>query len=222
MMNTNETNIPSELSIAIVDDHEVVLEGLYSFLKKNGQKNVQAFRSARDLLRQAQKQTFDLYIIDIELPDMEGDTLIDAIRTLHAEARIIVNTMHEEVWVVKTMQEKQVDAVIYKSTDLSQLLHAIRAVSQGSKYFCPQFRRDSQRTATPTESPSRREQEVLREIARGLSTKEIAARLYISENTVETHRQSLFAKLQAHNMADLMVKAIAQGYINPHDIASTL
>ena len=80
---------------------------------------------------------------------MEGDTLIDAIRTLHAEARIIVNTMHEEVWVVKTMQEKQVDAVIYKSTDLSQLLHAIRAVSQGSKYFCPQFRRDSQRTAPP-------------------------------------------------------------------------
>lgn len=117
MMNTNETNIPSELSIAIVDDHEVVLEGLYSFLKKNGQKNVQAFSSAHDLLRQAQK---------------------------------------------------------------------------------------------------------LREIARGLSTKEIAARLYISENTVETHRQSLFAKLQAHNMADLMVKAIAQGYINPHDIASTL
>ena len=66
--------------------------------------------------------------------------------------------------------------------------------------------------------PSRRERDVLREIACGKSTKEIASKLFISENTVETHRQSLFTKLDAHNMADLMVKAIARGYINPQEI----
>ena len=57
---------------------------------------------------------------------------------------------------------------------------------------------------------------VLQEIAKGKSTLEIASALYISENTVETHRQSLFKKLEAHNVAELMVKAIARGYIDPH------
>ena len=221
MMNTSETEIPTELSIAIVDDHEVVLEGLYSFLKKNGRQHVRTFRSAHELLSQLLHERFDLYIIDIELPDMEGGDFIDAIRTLHANARLIVNTMHEEVWVVKTLAEKKVDAVIYKSTDLPQMLHAIEVVAQGGQYFCPKFRRASQRATPQAQYPSQREQDVLREIARGLSTKEIAAHLYISENTVETHRQSLFAKLQAHNMADLMVKAIAKGYINPHDLGTT-
>lgn len=221
MMNANEKKTLTEPSIAIVDDHEVVLEGLYSFLQKNGRHHVHTFRSAHELLSQLQEARFDLYIIDIELPDMEGGFFIDAIRALHADARIIVNTMHEEVWVVNILQEKQVDAVIYKSTDLSQMLHVIEVVSQGGQYFCPKFRRTSQRVTAQAEYPTRREQDVLREIAKGFSTKEIAAHLYISENTVETHRQSLFAKLQAHNMADLMVKAIALGYINPHDIGST-
>ena len=223
MINTKDTNTPTGPSIAIVDDHEVVLEGLCSFLQKNGLRNVHAFRTADQLLAHLKKALFDLYIIDIELPDTNGSDFIDTIRMQHPNAHIIVNTMHEEVWVVKTLLEKQVDAVIYKSTDLSQLLHAIEAVRQGQQYFCPKFRSSSLNVVPPTEHhPSRREQDVLREIAKGLSTKEIAARLYISENTVETHRQSLFTKLQAHNMADLMVKAIAQGYINPHDISGSV
>ncbi len=67
---------------------------------------------------------------------------------------------------------------------------------------------------------TKREQEILAAIAKGYSTKEISTRFYISENTVETHRQNIFSKLKAHNMAELVVKAIAAGYINPQEIAS--
>ena len=66
---------------------------------------------------------------------------------------------------------------------------------------------------------TRREQCVLVEIAKGYSTKEIAARLFISENTIESHRQNIFAKLKAHNMADMVIKAIVAGYIEAHKIA---
>ena len=59
---------------------------------------------------------------------------------------------------------------------------------------------------------------MLKAIAKGFSTKEIASNLYISENTVESHRKNLFRKFQAHNMADLIVKSIAAGYINPEEI----
>ena len=64
---------------------------------------------------------------------------------------------------------------------------------------------------------TKREIEVVRAIARGLSTKEIARQLFISENTVETHRQNIFEKMDVRNMAGLIIKAIAAGYINVDD-----
>lgn len=205
------------MSIAVIDDHDVVLEGLCSFLKRNGYPQVEAFHSAADLLSKLPQQEYGIYIVDIELPDMSGYDIIDQIRALHPAARIIVNTMHEEVWVVNTIQEKKVDAVLYKSTNLSQMLLAIDAVSKGKRYFCPKFKRMVNKNTKKIEHPTKREKDVLLEIAKGLSTQEIAQNLYISTNTVETHRQSLFKKLKAHNVAELMVKAIARGYIDPHD-----
>lgn len=206
-----------KISIAVIDDHDVVLEGLCSFLMKNGCQQVSAFHSATELLRVLPQQQFDIYIVDIELPDMNGGDFIDRIRACCPKARIIVNTMHEEIWVVNAIQEKKVDAVLYKSTNLSQMLEAIHAVCGGEQYFCPKFRRIASENAIKVEHPTRREMDILQEIAKGLSTQEIAKTLYISANTVETHRQSLFRKLEAHNVAELMVKAIARGYIDPHE-----
>jgi DNA-binding NarL/FixJ family response regulator len=204
------------MSIAVIDDHDVVLEGLCGFLLKKGYPHVEAFHSANELLRRIPQQQYDIYIVDIELPDMNGGDFIDRIRAIHPAARIIVNTMHEEIWIVNTIQEKKVNGVLYKSTDLSQMLEAIKAVSRGEQYFCQKFKRFATENNTKMEHPTKRENEVLQEIAKGKSTLEIASALYISENTVETHRQSLFKKLEAHNVAELMVKAIARGYIDPH------
>ena len=188
------------MSIAVIDDHDVVLEGLCGFLLKKGYPHVEAFHSANELLRRIPQQQYDIYIVDIELPDMNGGDFIDCIRAIHPAARIIVNTMHEEIWIVNT----------------TQMLAAIKAVSRGEQYFCQKFKRFATENNTKMEHPTKRENEVLQEIAKGKSTLEIASALYISENTVETHRQSLFKKLEAHNVAELMVKAIARGYIDPH------
>ena len=204
------------ISIAVIDDHDVVLEGLRGFLMKKGYPQVDAFHSATELLRKIPQQRYDIYIVDIELPDMNGGDFIDRIRICDPEARVIVNTMHEEIWVVNTIQENKVDAVLYKSTDLSQMLKAIEAVSRGEQYFCQKFKHLATENNTTMEHPTKRENDVLQEIAKGKSTAEIASALYISENTVETHRQNLFKKLEAHNVAELMVKAIARGYIDPH------
>ena len=86
------------------------------------------------------------------------------------------------------------------------------------QYFCSKFKKMNNRNKLQNEVLSKREIDVLQSIAQGYSTKEIARFLYISENTVETHRQNLFSKLKAHNMADLIVKAISSGYINPQEI----
>lgn len=206
------------LSVAIIDDHELVLEGFRSFLIRHSITDIEAFSKAQTLLDRITSRHFSVYIIDVELADIEITGLIDRIRELESEARIIINTMHEEMWVVNKMTEKKVNGVIYKSGDLNQLLEAIAAVTSGRQYFCKKFRRAQSSLQAQNLIISNRELEVLVQIAKGYSTKEIATNLFISENTVENHRKSLFHKLQAHNMADLIIKAIAAGYINPEEI----
>lgn len=161
---------------------------------------------------------FNQFIIDVELPDMDAAELIDAIHTLQPHSHIIVNTMHEELWVVERMTEKKVDGVIYKSGQLEQLIEAISAVADGRQYFCAKFRKSQRQIEMRGDVLSNREQEVLRCIAQGCSTKQIAQMLFISENTVESHRQKLFRKMHARNMAELVIKAIAEGYIDPSKI----
>ncbi|MBP5776597.1 MAG: response regulator transcription factor [Prevotella sp.] len=210
------------LSVAIIDDHELVLEGFRSFLVRHSITDVEAFSKAQPLLDRIASHPFSVYIVDVELSDIEITELIDRIRDLQPEAKIIINTMHEEMWVVNKMTEKKVDGVMYKSGGLDQLLEAIAAVTSGHQYFCKKFQRSQRNLQVQNQTISDRELEVLIYIAKGYSTKEIATSLFISENTVENHRKSLFRKLQAHNMADLIIKAIANGYINPEEIANNL
>lgn len=204
-----------EGKIAVVDDHEVVLEGLQSYLKRNGLKYVTTFSSSRALLDRVKSNIYNFYIIDVELPDMEIGQLIDELRLLHPAAKIIINTIHEELWVVRKMMEKEVDAVVYKSGNLEQLLKAMVEVSEGRTYFNPKYKRSQSSIQIQNIILTKREMDVLHAIAEGLSTKEIAQKLFISENTVETHRQNIFSKLNVHNVADLVIKAIKAGYINP-------
>lgn len=209
------------ISVAIIDDHEVVLEGFRSYMVKKGLREVEAFSRAQPLLDRIHSHPFSVYVVDVEMPGTDGVQLIDSIRAIDPEARIIVNTIHEEAWVVNEMTEKGVEGVIYKSAELEVLLQAIVKVAHGGTYFSRQFKKTRERIRLHnSELLTKRENEVLQEIAKGYSTKEISAKLFISENTVETHRQRLFAKLKATNMAQLVIKAIAAGYINPQEISA--
>ena len=121
--------------------------------------------------------------------------------------------MHEELWVVNKMAEKKVDGVVYKDGQLSQLLEAIVSVVGGQPYFCRKFQRSLEWSKLQGDVLTKREVEVVQAIAQGLPTKEIAGRLFISENTVESHRQKIMEKMRSRNVAELIVKAIAAGYI---------
>ena len=207
-----------ELSVAVVDDHEVVTEGLRAFLLPSGIRCVETFTRGVDLLKWLPLSRFDIFIVDVELRDMEAEQLIDRIRECQPDARIIINTMHEEIWVVNKMTEKNVDGVIYKSVHLDQLLEAIITVHEGRQYFCPKFKKSQSEIRLKKNILSDREMEVLQLLARGNSTKEIARLLFISENTVENHRKNLFKKLQAKNVATLLISAITAGFLNPSEL----
>ena len=143
-----------DMTVAIVDDHEIVLEGFRSFIEKSGVSEVAAFTTAHQLLDAVGYRRYDVYIIDVELADMDAPTLIDRIRAIQSDAKIIINTMHEEMWVVSKMTDKQVDGVVYKSGQLDQLIQAVEAVIEGRQFYCPKFRRSQKRLQLQNDVPT--------------------------------------------------------------------
>ena len=118
-------------------------------------------------------------------------------------------------YLAKRLLQSGVQGVVMKDSDAGELARAVRAVAFGGRYFCPRFEQLRRRLlcGSGPDPLTRREQEVLERIAEGNSTAEIARRMSLSQNTVETYRKHLFAKLGARNSVDLTMRAVARGLI---------
>lgn len=203
-------------TVLLTDNHALILQGLQSVITKMPEiGKVCIASSGNEVLSMHGLQSFDLYFLDVELPEMENLTLLRQIRRSYPSARIIVSMMHGEPWVIKAALQLDLNGVVFKSGDVSELTEAVRVVLQGGRYFSQKFEefelRLSKRKKGMTECSTwltPREKDVLREIAAGMQTREIAERLHVSVNTVESHRKSLMLKLEARNAVELVVKAI--------------
>lgn len=206
--------------ILVVDDHYLILEGISQVVNKMPEaKVVNAVTSGKEAVELIDKRDYDIYILDVSIPDVSGFDLIERIRELNEYARIIVYTMHEEIWMVNRLVQSKVNAVVLKSSAVSELVTAIRSVLQGDTYACARFdsiSRKLHRTPATFHSrdiPTKRELDVLQAVSQGLNTRQIAELLNISENTVETFRKRLIFKFSARNAIDMVLKAVSQGWI---------
>lgn len=199
-------------NILIVDDHPIVSTGLQALIEHTGEYGkifvANNIASSRLLLR---KEDIDIAIIDLELQDANGMELIKYIHQTHISTKILVYTMHEELWTIRQLMKEDADAIVMKGDNPQEVLIALRKIEQGKGYFSQQFMRLINSQDTSEISLSNREAEVLEHISNGLSTNDIAQQLNISNNTVEFHRHNLMKKLSANNMAQLVKKAIQLG-----------
>lgn len=210
------------LNVAIVDDHPLVLEGLKSLLlQTEGIEHIYTAQTGSQLGSLLALHSIHLYIIDLDLPDIDGFELIHQIKQKSPEAKIIVSTMHEEIWIVNKLKHPDIDAVVFKSSAGKYIQKALQAVLKGKKYYCPQFQKlykekdkIGHTPDTLDSDPTIRELDVLKAIAKGMSTHEISECLFISENTVEWHRKNLMVKFGAKNATDLVIKALSKGYLS--------
>ncbi len=208
-----------EIRILLVDDHDLVLQGLKRIVECSLPeiKNVCTASSGQEALLLIASQRFNLFVLDMELPDISGMDIIVRIREKDPQARIIVNTMHEEIWFIKNLIQCSVDGILLKSIDSTKIAEAIRRVLDGETYYCPyaehvraQMKRSDEGRR---EELTLRELDVLKRISEGKNTQEIAQELCVSTNTVDTHRRHLMDKLDARNVADLIMTAISKGII---------
>ena len=204
--------------ILLVDDHTLILQGIKHVVSQMPEIDiVYTASSGSEAMRLANLQPFDLYLLDIELPDTNGFDLIQKILQKYPDARILINTMHEEIWTLKRLMKAPIRGAILKSADINELVTAIQTILEGETYVCKRFKEILNRIHA--EEPIKeqlplRERDVLQAIARGLNTREIAELFHVSNNTIESHRKSLMAKLEAKNAVDLVLKAIHLGIIS--------
>lgn len=202
--------------VLVVDDHPILVTGvsqlLHSCPEITDVLSASSGTKALELLNGP--TTIDICIVDIGLPDMSGFDLINHIRNLSPDTRIIIETMHSEAWFIRRMIQADADAVLMKQASPEHLQRAIYEVLAGRKYHCPYFLKfrepfmpDTAQNLTP------REHEVLKCVAKGMRSTEIAAQLYISISTVEFHRKQIMQKLEAKNVSDMLIKAIKAGLI---------
>lgn len=203
----------NKANLLIIEDHDIVALGLKTLLAGNTALGIIDFATTAKLaMEKTVKLHFDLYIIDVELPDMSGIDLINSLKTLSPDSAFIFHTIHDELWTLRQMMKSGADGIVMKSDDTAELVAAIEQVLDGSSYFSKQYRLACQEMEQYQEL-SAREIEVLRLIAEGLMTRDIATRLFVSDNTIEFHRKRIMRKLRASNMAQLVKEGITRGYI---------
>ena len=200
-------------TLLIVEDYEILARGLQALIGTNSNLGVIDYStSAREAMELTVAHPYNLYLIDVELPDMNGIELVKSLKTLSPDSAFIFHTIHNELWTLRQMINSGANAIVMKSDDMAELETAIARVLDGNNYFSANFREQCEQMEQ-YQTLSEREIEILRLIAEGLMTKDIAERLFVSQNTIEFHRKRIMRKLNVTNMAQLVKEGIAKGYI---------
>lgn len=208
----------SSYHIFVADDHPIVVAGLKNILSAKPEINkVTTASCQKEIVEAVDKHDFDLYLLDVEYADISIFDIINLIRERKPKARILLYTVHEELGLIRRLIQENVDGIVLKDADIEVLTKAIQIVLTGGKYFSDRFNEirsnwKNEKEEECSDEITPREHEVLMEIANGLNSVQIAGKLQISVNTVETHRKKLMRKLKASNIVDLLKKAYEEGF----------
>jgi DNA-binding NarL/FixJ family response regulator len=204
--------------ILVVDDHPVVRLGLKEMIAHEPDLEVCGLaESAAEALSALDRQTPDLAIVDISLPDQNGLELIKQLRARSASPKILVNSMHSEKLFAHRTLKAGAQGYISKDEDTDELLRAIRLVLDGGIYLSEDMTQHLlQVTAGSDASPgeagvaalSDRELEVFGLLGKAATTRAIAERLKLSVKTIETHRENIKIKLGLKNNNELIQRAV--------------
>ncbi len=206
--------------VLVVDDHEIVLQGLKTILDREGFEIVGEASDGRQAVSRALELQPDLVVMDISMPVMNGIEAAAEIRRSVPSARLVLLTVHTENRYILEALKSGIRGYVLKSRAPSELVEAIHEILSGRIYLSPGISQTvveaylQQNSAEP-ESLTRRELQVLQLVAEGKTTKEIAMSLSVSVKTADSHRSNIMHKLNMHSVADLVRYAIRRGLVQP-------
>lgn len=205
------------IQLLLVDDHQMVLEGLRSLLRQYEDiEIIHSFTNGVDALAFLEHRRADVILLDINLPVMNGFELCKLLRKKYPATKIIALSTHNERSMITRMLQNGASGFLSKSSGGQELAEAIRTVHGNGIYLGWEIQ---QALGTPAADTvilphlTRREKEVLALIAAGQSTQQIAESLFISFLTAETHRRNIMQKFNVSNVAALIKVAVDNGLV---------
>lgn len=206
-----------EIKIALVDDHALFRNGLRTLI--DGKHNCRVVAEAGDgteFLANEEALSADVVFMDISMPQLSGDKTTIAALKRNPNLKVISLSMYGDEKYYSMMVEAGAKGFLLKDSSINEVYEAIERVMSGEEYFCKEVLEALSVAIQPNEKSdklSERETDVLVEICRGLSTQEIADKLFLSKRTVDSHRANILEKTGSKNTASLVVYAIKHNLV---------
>jgi DNA-binding NarL/FixJ family response regulator len=214
-------------SILIIDDHPLFREGLKVIIERDSHFEVVGEAgNGRQGLQLTKKLKPDMIIVDISLPDLSGLQLTREIRTLFSKTRILIVSMHSKIDYIAEAFQAGANGYVVKESASEKLVQGLESIARGDYFLDSSVShavvenlmksplKEAKITDADYNTLTPREQEVMRLLAEGLSSKEVAEKLFISPKTVENHRANIMNKLDLHNTIELIRYAAKLGLID--------
>ncbi len=206
-----------KIKVLVADDHKMFVDGLMSLLDNESGIEVVGFaHTGEQVLATLATNSVDVIVLDIEMPKLDGLETAILMKRKYPKVKILILSMYKRKAFAIKLMEIGVAGYILKEKSKEELVGAIYNVHKGKSHFSLEILDsivNSKHTKQSGVNLTNREIEVLKLIAEGLTSKEIAERLHVAVSTINTHRKSLHFKVGVNNNTLLVKYAIKEGYI---------
>ena len=202
----------NKINLIVADDHQLFRDGLTALLNKHDFLNVLTnVEDGLELINVLKDGMIpDIILLDLSMPNMNGFEVLKTLRKKYKDIKAIAISMHDDGNYIAKCAQNGAYGYLLKNTDEEEVLDAIKQVYNGHKYYNQELSKkmiDSMAEVKSIKKLTKKESEILELLSKGLTTKEIASKLYISTRTVETHRSNMLKKLEVKNTVELINKA---------------
>jgi DNA-binding NarL/FixJ family response regulator len=198
------------ISVAIVDDHKVITDGLERLINESGTARVtgKAY-SVAGCLKLLHDGQPEVLLLDISMPDGSGIDLCPKIKAKYPHVRVLMLTSYGELATITRALEAGADGYVLKNSELEEVLEGICTVAAGERFLCGEANMTLKKNENSPIELTRRETELLQLIAEGYTLPQLSDKMYLGINTIRSYRQKLNIKLNAHNTVQLLQNARA-------------
>lgn len=202
----------------IVDDHPIVIQGIKMMLAAERSFHISAtFLEGAGLVEHIRNHPPDLILLDVSLPDCSGTELCTEVKKVRPDTAVLMFSNRSERSIILQSLQNGASGYLLKNASLEELRECILGAVSGKVVFCREvlkiMQKPSAREISPIPRLTRREKEILLHLSHGLTSNQIAEKLFLSPLTVDTHRKNLHQKFGTHNSTELIRVAIESGLV---------
>lgn len=207
--------------VIIVDDHQIFLDGLKEVFKAFDDISIVGeANDGVDLIDLLSKTDCDVILMDVNMPKMDGTAATKYVKQNYPDVKVLMLTMHDSKAMIEKLVKAGADGYVLKNTAKGELKMAIETLCSDQNYYSPMVTQTIMQSMRQKEALASdygaveltdREKDVLKLIAKEMTSHEIAEQLFISHHTVESHRKNLIAKLGVRSLAGLVKYAVKSG-----------